>query len=53
MEDLNAMIDQLAAERGETKLAVITSLQTGAAIAEEFDLLDKLCEIKDELLGLS
>jgi hypothetical protein len=42
----------LAQQEGVSALELITTLQAGAAATGDQATLDKLCEIKSELLGL-
>jgi hypothetical protein len=52
MEQLKASIKTLAAEKGASMMAIITELQTAAAVTSNDTLLDQLCELKSELLGI-
>lgn len=52
MEQLKASIKTLAAEKGVSELAIITQLQTAAAVTGNDELLDQLCELKSAALGI-
>ena len=45
-------IATLAASEGVSELALVTSLQQGAAISGNESALEALCAIKAEILGL-
>ena len=46
MNELKKNIETLAAQESKTPLEIITQLQTGAALTENNELLDMLCEMK-------
>jgi hypothetical protein len=45
-------IETLAKQEGISALQLITTLQAGAVQIKDETTLDRLCEIKSELLGL-
>jgi hypothetical protein len=46
MNELKNNIETLAAQENKTPLEIITQLQAGAALTENNELLDMLCEVK-------
>ena len=46
MNELRKNIETLAAQENKTSLEIITQLQAGAALTENNELLDMLCEVK-------
>ena len=45
-DELKANVEELAIAEGKDVITIISELQTGAAIANENDLLELLCDIK-------
>ena len=52
LKELKTNIEKLAEERGQTELEIITTLQGVCAKTGEEELLEDLCELKAEMLGL-
>ena len=50
-KELKAQIKELANEEGKNEIEIISDLQTAAAITENNELLDALCEIKWDYIG--
>jgi hypothetical protein len=52
MNELKKNIEILAAQENKTQLEIITQLQAGAAITENNELLDMLCEVKWDYIAV-
>jgi hypothetical protein len=52
VNELKNNIETLAAKENKTPLEIITQLQAGAALTENNELLDMLCEVKWDYIAV-